>query len=740
MATNITNKDLQQNVFQEGGTHDAAPVTYRPVRPVLPIGAIVTPGATLPQNSVATVKSELVASTSSSTDAVNEMVFRGIWKNFITYNINDVVIFNGSAYLAILTNVNAQPDLNHDAGVAEGSQNGSAVWTLLSENFVFGASATPSLATGGLGPFDNSVSSVGNSSSVQLIGTPSYSNEIAIVAIGAASSGNTITMPAGWQLLYNNSGSTNQQFFYKILSNRSTLSVNATLSISEPWAAYMAFFQFGGFVTANITSIQILTNTLTVTCSNTLAAGNWVVLNGLTNATFLNGALLQVATANSAQFTVSYTHAAYGPTADTGTASLVIQQATSQSSGSFSTPRTVTFANPTKKGSVLAFALWSAAAEVVSSPVITDGGFNTYQTPLATVFGPGPSFGGATSMGAFSTPNAGGPTSITVSSATFTDHNGVNQPTLPSSEWYGVEFAGSASTGHTFIPYNVFEFRGSFFVCLKETNLDAYADPTSWGQIAQGTGYIDFLSGTSIPNLQDYGRLIENNTSSNFAVNLPATPPSNSWWAIFQNSGTGSITINPGSLLLDGSSANLVLGTNQGVAIFTDGQNYYTFRGLVSVSLTMPSEFVVSGSPGMNLVVTKANEPANTIASGPASGSPAPWSFRAAVPADLPPLAVAVASGVNVAVSQNGTLRIKGAVVPAGVYRVAAAFLVSLNPGAGNLDINIGWNDGVAARTATNGTNGMPADISTAALNFAQGETILIADGVHDITWAMTLT
>lgn len=55
-----------------------------------------------------------------------------------------------------------------------------------------------------------------------------------------------------------------------------------------------------------------------------------------------------------------------------------------------------------------------------------------------------------------------------------------------------------------------------------------------------------------------------------------------------------------------------------------------------SVSLTMPVEFSVAGSPGTALVVTKATETANTIWAGPTSGAAAQPTFRKLAAADIP--------------------------------------------------------------------------------------------------------
>lgn len=60
---------------------------------------------------------------------------------------------------------------------------------------------------------------------------------------------------------------------------------------------------------------------------------------------------------------------------------------------------------------------------------------------------------------------------------------------------------------------------------------------------------------------------------------------------------------------------------------------------MTSVALTMPAEFTVSGSPVTTtgtLAVTKADENANLVYAGPASGSAAQPTFRALVAADTP--------------------------------------------------------------------------------------------------------
>ena len=58
--------------------------------------------------------------------------------------------------------------------------------------------------------------------------------------------------------------------------------------------------------------------------------------------------------------------------------------------------------------------------------------------------------------------------------------------------------------------------------------------------------------------------------------------------------------------------------------------------GSTTISLTMPVQFTVTGSPGTNIIVSWANENANTVLAGPSSGVAAAPSFRVLGTSDLP--------------------------------------------------------------------------------------------------------
>ena len=65
-------------------------------------------------------------------------------------------------------------------------------------------------------------------------------------------------------------------------------------------------------------------STVTVTCANTFSAGQFVVIQGVTTATTLNGQILQIATASASQFTAKWRGTTIATAADTGTAKLLV--------------------------------------------------------------------------------------------------------------------------------------------------------------------------------------------------------------------------------------------------------------------------------------------------------------------------------------------------------------------------------------------------------------------------------
>lgn len=141
----------------------------------------------------------------------------------------------------------------------------------------------------------------------------------------------------------------------------------------------------------------------------------------------------------------------------------------------------------------------------------------------------------------------------------------------------------------------------------------------------------------------DNQKLISFNSTSALTATLPQPGTNgidNHFAAWIANLGTGALTISPSSATIDGA-ATLSLSQNQGVAVFTDGTNYFTVRGMGGSS---------SYSGAANEVLATPN------------GSSGTATLRPLVSADLP-LATTSAAG---AVKPDGsTITISGGVISA---------------------------------------------------------------------------
>jgi hypothetical protein len=116
---------------------------------------------------------------------------------------------------------------------------------------------------------------------------------------------------------------------------------NGLVTVTEVGHGYLDgdIVWVGGSAPANyniaqekISNVRVVSNTLTITAPNSLPPGTRVIFRTLRNATFLNGKTVTILTSSSTQFTANFSHANYGPTADSGgTASpqgVVVQNAT----------------------------------------------------------------------------------------------------------------------------------------------------------------------------------------------------------------------------------------------------------------------------------------------------------------------------------------------------------------------------------------------------------------------------
>lgn len=90
---------------------------------------------------------------------------------------------------------------------------------------------------------------------------------------------------------------------------------------------------------------------------------------------------------------------------------------------------------------------------------------------------------------------------------------------------------------------------------------------------------------TALQQAADYGLLISfNDPTTARTYTLQTVPPFAQWGQWIENVGVGNLTVNPGSALLDHGSGGVVIPTNQGIYLSTDGVNYFTSRGLLPTS------------------------------------------------------------------------------------------------------------------------------------------------------------
>lgn len=145
-----------------------------------------------------------------------------------------------------------------------------------------------------------------------------------------------------------------------------------------------------------------------------------------------------------------------------------------------------------------------------------------------------------------------------------------------------------------------------------------YVGPTEWNDFHTLLLGVNAQTGTTYTFVDgDLGLLVTGTNAAAMAYTLPQAGASstfvNGWFAWVQNRGAGTKTITPTTSTIDGA-ANLVLTAGQGVMIFSDGSNYYTFRGvpIIVFSQITGKPTTVSGygitdalQPGVTATITK---------------------------------------------------------------------------------------------------------------------------------------
>ena len=192
---------------------------------------------------------------------------------------------------------------------------------------------------------------------------------------------------------------------------------------------------------------------------------------------------------------------------------------------------------------------------------------------------------------------------------------------------------------------DVFRYQGIEYICIADNPTGILPDTPGWVQywqiVCAGTqdNNVNLQAGTSYTILDsDFSKLLYFSNSSPIAVSLPQANTNYQfnagWWCYVENVGAGLLTITPVSCLID-SAANTTLSQDQGIIIFTDGVNYYTFRCLGTVTHTtggLTNHAVIIGNGDGDIRALGSLGTTTTVLHGNASGDP---SFSSVVENDI---------------------------------------------------------------------------------------------------------
>jgi hypothetical protein len=110
------------------------------------------------------------------------------------------------------------------------------------------------------------------------------------------------------------------------------------------------------------------------------------------------------------------------------------------------------------------------------------------------------------------------------------------------------------------------------------------SSPRNVSAYIPGAGGVAVKTADYTATAADCGKLIVFNSSSAHSLTLPAATPFAQWNISVQNIGSGTVTVSPNGLNLDGAVSSLTLTQAQGLAISTDAANYFSERGAVNVA------------------------------------------------------------------------------------------------------------------------------------------------------------
>jgi hypothetical protein len=267
-----------------------------------------------------------ITSKSSSGGGGSTLTFMGAWSSITAYSTNNVVTRKGSAYVAVSGSTGQDPYLDTT----------QTFWKILTQGFNFVGTWL-----------------VGTSYNYFDVVTLNNSFYLSIVAGEQTNTGNNPQTDGGvhWALLDQgfhwlgtwSSVTTYEPYDVVNYSSSSYIGLttgnlnNIPSSSPTQWAlvaqaGLVATRQTEVFTmpSASITSVTVSANVVSLACVNSFVTGvglgqiSTIYISGLSSATFLNGQILTILTNNGTTITAAFVNANYGPTADSGTATLSI--------------------------------------------------------------------------------------------------------------------------------------------------------------------------------------------------------------------------------------------------------------------------------------------------------------------------------------------------------------------------------------------------------------------------------
>ena len=175
--------------------------------------------------------------------------------------------------------------------------------------------------------------------------------------------------------------------------------------------------------------------------------------------------------------------------------------------------------------------------------------------------------------------------------------NGLGAKTIVTESGAAVAAGAIQASGYYWLQY---DDTSSKFVMVSNPSRMPGAGLVHAPNAQAGAGYTVAAS--------DWGKLLTISNASAQVLTLPQAGSSfpNGWYVDVENTGAGAWTITPTTSTIDGA-ATLVLATNQGVRVFSNGTNYFTQRGIGgaagggSLNLSVNGTSVAS-QPGLNLI------------------------------------------------------------------------------------------------------------------------------------------